>query len=89
MDFISGLPKATGKDSILVVIDRLTIYAHFLALSLPYTAAQVAQVVYDNVFKLHGCPTTIVSDRDPFFVSQFWKDFMKLQGAQLNFSTCV
>ncbi|KAD1183178.1 hypothetical protein E3N88_43191 [Mikania micrantha] len=87
MDFISGLPKVKGKDTILVIIDRLTKYAHFKPLSHPYNAMQIAQVFLDNIFKLHGCPQTIVSDRDPIFLSQFWKEFMRLQGVQLAHST--
>ncbi|KAD3337228.1 hypothetical protein E3N88_32748 [Mikania micrantha] len=87
MDFMSGLPKVKGKDTILVIVDRLTKYAHFIPLSHPYFALQVAQVFIDNIFKLHGCPQTIVSDRDPIFLSHFWKEFMRLQGVQLAHST--
>ncbi|KAJ0492793.1 putative nucleotidyltransferase, Ribonuclease H [Helianthus annuus] len=87
MDFIGGLPKSQGKDSILVVVDQLTKYSHFIALAHPYSAAQVAQVFLDQVFKLHGWPDSIVSDRDPIFISQFWKEFTALQGIQLNMST--
>jgi hypothetical protein len=87
MDFVSGLPKSGGRDTILVVVDRFTKYAHFIGLSHPFTAAQVAQLFFDNIFKLHGCPTTIVSDRDPIFLNQFWQDFMKLQGVQLAYSS--
>ena len=52
MDFIERLPKSFGKDVILVVVDRFSKYAHFVALSHPFTAANVAQVYLDNVFKL-------------------------------------
>ncbi|XP_076922977.1 uncharacterized protein LOC143584951 [Bidens hawaiensis] len=84
---ISGLPKIQGKDTILVIVDRLTKYAHFTPLDHPYNTSQVAQVFLDTIFKLHGNPLTIVSDRDPLFVSQFWKEFMKIQGIQLAYST--
>ncbi|KAL0398579.1 UNVERIFIED_CONTAM: Retrovirus-related Pol polyprotein from transposon.6 [Sesamum radiatum] len=58
MDFIEGLPNSEGKDSILVVVDRLTKYSHFLALKHPYTAASVAKIFFDNIYKLHGLPAT-------------------------------
>jgi len=71
LDFIERLPKSRGKDTILVVVDRLSKYAHFLPLSHPFSAVTVAQLYFDNVFKLHGIPKTMVSDRDKVFVSQF------------------
>ena len=69
MDFVEGLLKSNGKDVILVVVDRLTKYAHFLSLSHPYSASSVATLFLDNIFKLHGLPTTIVTDRDRIFTS--------------------
>lgn len=64
MDFVEGLSKSEGKDSILVVVDRLTKFAHFIGLTHPYTAQEVARVFLDRVVKLHGTPKTIISDRD-------------------------
>lgn len=87
MDFITGLPKSMGKDVIFVVVDRLTKYAHFIALSHPFNASQVAQAFTDNVYKLHGWPSTIVSDRDAIFLSGFWKEFTRIQGIDVTMST--
>nr|GEW02965.1 hypothetical protein [Tanacetum cinerariifolium] len=87
MDFIGGLPKVKGKDIIFVVGDRLTKYSHFMVLGHPYSAKEVAQVFIDNVYKLHGCPSSIISDRDPIFLSAFWKEFLALQGIESKLST--
>ncbi|GKB67311.1 transposon ty3-G gag-pol polyprotein [Tanacetum coccineum] len=67
MDFIEGLPKSQGKDVILVVVDKLSKYSYFMALSHPFTASQVAQLFLDNIYKLHRLPMNIMSDRDKIF----------------------
>ena len=79
MDFVEGLPKSQSKDVVLVVVDRLTKIVHFVPLSHPYTVAKVASLYLQYVFKLHGMPASIVSDRDPVFTSHFWQELMKLQ----------
>lgn len=71
MDFIEGLPLSWGHSVIFVVVDRFTKYAHFMRTSHPYIASSIAQLFLTHVFKLHGMPTTIVSDRDPEFLSNF------------------
>lgn len=58
-----------------------------MALSHPYAALDAAQVFLDTVFKLHGMPASIVSDRDVLFVSAFWQELFRLQGTRLNLST--
>ncbi|KAM1133241.1 hypothetical protein ACFX19_043220 [Malus domestica] len=87
MDFIVGLPPCKGKTVIWVVIDRLSKYAHFLAIAHPYSATMIAQLFVDHIFKLHGMPNSIISDRDPVFMSKFWKEFFTIQGSKLCFSS--
>lgn len=87
MDFIEGLPVSDGANSILVVVDRLTKYAHFLPLKHPFTAASVSKVFIDSMVKLHGVPATIISDRDKVFTSHFWRDVFKALGTKLHYST--
>ena len=72
MDFINALPKFQEKSVIIVVVDRLTKYAHFIGLTHPYIAKTVAQLFLDHVYKLHDLPNIIVTDRDVVFTSQFW-----------------
>ena len=72
MDFISGLPKAQERDCIYVVVDKLTKFAHFFPITTTHTAVQVAEVFFREVFRLHGIPWSIVSDRDSRFLSHFW-----------------
>lgn len=87
MEFIESLPKYEGKEAILVVVDRLSKYAHFLALAQPYTAPSVAKAFMDQVAKLHGVPSDIVNDRGSVFLSSFWQKLMKHIKVQLKFST--
>ncbi|WVY89838.1 hypothetical protein V8G54_035352 [Vigna mungo] len=87
MDFIVRLPKSQGFDAILVVVDRLSKYAHFIPLKHPYSARTVAEVFVQEIVRLHGIPQSIVSDRDPLFLSIFWKELFKGQGTQLKMST--
>jgi hypothetical protein len=87
MDFVEGLPKSMGKDVILVVVDRLTKYAHFIPLSHPYTVQSIADLFMANIIKLHGPLASIVSDRDVIFTSKLWKDIFSSFNIHLNYST--
>lgn len=71
MDFIEGLSKFEGKDVILVVVDRLTKFAHFISLTHPFTTQEVARVFLDTVAKVRWIPKSIVSDRDKVFYKLF------------------
>lgn len=71
----------------MVVVDKLTKYAHFVALSHPFTARTVALAFVDNIFKLHSLPEVLVSDRDPIFTSKLWKEMFRLVGTELAMSS--
>jgi hypothetical protein len=87
MDFIEGLPKSNGKEIIMVVVDRLTKYAHFIPLAHPNTVQTVAQAFIDNIIKLHGHPLAIVSDRDRIFTSAMWKGIFGALQVKLRYSS--
>ena len=87
MDFVEGLPKFHSKDVVLVVVNRLTKFVHFIPLSHPYMAAKVANLYLQHVFKLQAMPASIVSDRDPVLTFHFWQELMRLQEVQLAMSS--
>lgn len=87
LDFIKGLPKSARFDTILVVVDKFTKYGHFIPLAHPFSALQVAQAFLDNVYKLHGLPQSIVSDRDRVFTSAVWWELFRLTDTQLLMSS--
>lgn len=87
MDFITELPKSKGFAAILLVVDRSSKYSHFIPLKHRYTAKVIAEVFTKEIVRLHGIPASILSDRDPIFVSGFWRELFKLQGSRLKMST--
>ncbi|GJZ63641.1 transposon ty3-G gag-pol polyprotein [Tanacetum coccineum] len=87
MDFVEGLPPSNGFTTIMVIVDRLSKYAHFVLIRHPFTAATIAKEFVSHVVKLHGIPSTIVSDRDKVFISSFWQALFKLQGTELCLSS--
>jgi hypothetical protein len=87
LDFIEGLPRSGHANCILVVVDKFSKYGHFLILSHPFTAARVARVFLDHIYKLHGLPTNIISDRDRIFTSTFWQNLFRLTDTKLCMSS--
>ena len=87
MDFIDGLPTSRQFNCLVVIVDKFTKYAHFIPLKHPHTASKVADLFVDNIYRLHGMPLSLVSDRDPVFTSIFWQSVFRATGTQLKLST--
>ena len=87
MDFISGFPKVDGKSSIMVVVDRFSKYAVFMAAPNACPADVATELFYKYVVKYFGLPEDIISDRDTHFTGTFWTVLFNLMGSELKFST--
>jgi len=88
MDFITDLPLSEGCDQLWVVIDRFTKMAHFIALPKDgKTASDLANIFAREIWRFHGLPADIVSDRDSRFTSDVWKGFLRLTGIRSRMST--
>lgn len=87
LDFVEGLPKSRNANCILVVVDSFTKYAHFLPLLHPFTTAGVTKAFMNNVYRLHGLPSVIISDHDHIFTGSFWKKLFRLADVSLHMSS--
>ena len=73
MDFVVGLPKLPrGNDAVWVIVDRLTKSSHFLPVKTTDSVEKLCRTYIDQIVRLHGVPVSIVSDRDPCFISRYW-----------------
>jgi hypothetical protein len=91
IDFVGPLPESRNRDgvfnSLVVIICLLTGRTHRVPARINYTARQIAELVFEHVYKLHGLPKSIVSDRDSLFTSIFWKRLHELIGVKLHMSS--
>jgi RNase H-like domain found in reverse transcriptase/Integrase zinc binding domain/Reverse transcriptase (RNA-dependent DNA polymerase)/Chromo (CHRromatin Organisation MOdifier) domain len=88
MDLTVGLPRTVrGHTAVVVFVDKFTKMVHYVATISNVDAPQLAQIFFDTVFRLHGLPAVIISDRDPKFTGQFWSQLFKLTGTKLAWST--
>uniref|UniRef100_A0A671YIT6 Gypsy retrotransposon integrase-like protein 1 n=1 Tax=Sparus aurata TaxID=8175 RepID=A0A671YIT6_SPAAU len=87
LDFVTGLPVSQGNTTVLTVVDRFSKMVRFIALPKLPSAKETAEVMMTNVFKVHGFPKDIVSDRGPQFVSRFWREFCRLIGAKASLTS--
>ena len=91
VDFVGPLPESENRngsfDSITVVICLLTAMVHLTPSRTNYNAKQMAELMFEEVYKYHGLPRSIVSDRDVLFTSIFWDHLHALVGTQLRMSS--
>jgi hypothetical protein len=87
IDFMGPLPMSQDCDYLMVVIDRVTSSLHLIPMNTMVTATQVAWLYLREVVRLHGVPTSIISDRDSKFTSVFWHELQWLLGTKLLMST--
>ena len=87
VDFITKLPVVAGKNVVLVVCDRLSKITHFVATTEGMSAEGLARLFWDNVWKLHGLPESVVSDRGPQFVAELTKELNRMLGIKTKLST--
>ena len=83
------MPPSNYHDAILVVVDRLTKQAIFIATTKSMSAADVATLFLQHVVRLHGVPESMVSDRDPIFTCHFWRRLLELLGIKANRSSAL
>ncbi|XP_077774286.1 vomeronasal type-2 receptor 26-like [Podarcis muralis] len=81
------LPKSRGKTAVMVVVDLLTKMCHFIACSHAVTAKETARLFVEHIFRLHGAPLRVLSDRGKQFTSRFWRKLMSLLQVEVSFST--
>ena len=88
MDFVTHLPwTLQGHDAVWVIVDWLTKLAHFITVRMTFTLERFYRLYIREIVWLHGVPVSIVSDRDPRFMTHFWKSFQKAMGTWLTMST--
>jgi hypothetical protein len=84
MNFIIGLPNVQGRYCIYMVVDRLTKISHLFSIPSDYTTTHLAKLFFREVFRLHGLPKTIISDRDNIFIGSFWQEIFRMVGTDLT-----
>jgi len=87
VDFITKLPLVAGKNVILVVCDRLSKMAHFVVTTEGTSVEGLVRLFRDNMWKLHGLPESVISDRGPQFVAGLTKELNEMLGIETRLLT--
>ena len=88
IDFITGFPRNQNQnDSIMVVVDKLSKEAHFIRVKTTHKVANIAEIFMKQIFRFHGIPKVIISNKDSKLMGRFWKSLFKGINTTLSFST--
>ena len=87
MDFITSLPASHSCSVIMVVMDHLSKFAHFIALPSDFSTKLVVELLIQHILKIHGIPRSIMSNHDKLFTSKFWQHLFQKQGTTLAMSS--
>uniref|UniRef100_A0A803TMJ7 ribonuclease H n=1 Tax=Anolis carolinensis TaxID=28377 RepID=A0A803TMJ7_ANOCA len=87
MDFVGELPVSKGHRYIWTILDLFSKQAHFIALTKLPSAEKLAELYINHIYKLHGCPSRVVSDRGVQFTAKFWEKFLEMLGAERSLSS--
>jgi len=87
MDLITQFPESNGYNAICVIVDRLTKRAHFISINNRFSSKDIAQLLYDKVYPLHGLPLQIISDRGVQYLAELFQEWCKILGIESTMST--
>uniref|UniRef100_A0A670HMP7 Gypsy retrotransposon integrase-like protein 1 n=1 Tax=Podarcis muralis TaxID=64176 RepID=A0A670HMP7_PODMU len=87
LEFVTDLPSSRGKTAVLLVVDLFSKMAHFIPCAKVATAEQTAKLFIDHVFRVHGLPRSILSDRGRQFISNFWQKLMGFLNVKINLAS--
>jgi hypothetical protein len=87
IDMISPLPKSEDQDAIIVIVDRFSKMIHLIPTTTSLSSLRLAEIYKKEVWRIHGIPRRIISDRGPQFASKFMKELCNVLGIERNLST--
>jgi hypothetical protein len=85
LNFITGFPRTQKhNDSIMMIIDKISNYEHFIPVKYTFKSINITEIFMKEIFRLHGIPKMVISDRDVKFTSAFWKELFVGLNNNLN-----